>query len=411
MKPTERQPLRKVLIPLLPLCLIVASAGLAGSLTSCSDGPDVQLKGPHDIASQPVPLGPDMGDSPLPGPPEVRVRLLSRPVQTVRIGCTGAATMTADDRPLFASETRMPQLNIARQGGAWTIATRTLEADRLELTGADGQFLQVMVDGKMRAYRGRIRLAATGAESMEIINLVDMDSYVAGVLAEELYGSWHIEAYRALAIAARSHAWYFVLRGGRGNWDVNDDTSSQVYGGIEAETSKSRAAAAETAGQVLTYTFRGQRMLFLAHYSSSCGGRVNPAEAIRPAAAIPPLIGGGVCNDCNQPGNRKHRWAPVTVEKARIFRALVAHDRKLYAPLSVLREIRVTRATRWGRPIWLRLIGSGQITRDIRADDLRLVLIQSLPEAKGLYSMNCRLIDRGLSVEFTGGGGFGHGVG
>jgi stage II sporulation protein D len=320
--------------------------------------------------------------------------------------------MDVAGKPVFQSQQKMPLVTVARNAGAWQVGSRSLpEPDALEFHALDG-YLQLHIEGQPRRYRGWIRLAPVGPDRMEVVNHVDLDGYVAGVLGGELYGSWHLETYKALAVAARSHAWYQALTApARRNWDVNDDPSSQVYGGIEAETPKSLQAANDTAGQVLTYQRNGQRRLFLVQYSASCGGRVNPAEVLRPAADIPPLAGGQYCTDCNQPGNARFRWPPLRIEKRRIFQALLAHDRDYYAPMRSLRQIRILRATRWKRPVWLRLIGSAGVTREIRAEDLRILLLRHLPEAKGLYSMNCRLVDRGLTIEFTAGRGHGHGVG
>ncbi len=407
MRRMEPQPLCKVLLPLLPVCLIVLAAGIAGSLSSCTRDEKIEPAGPAETDRVELPARRRLEQA-----PEVRVRIHSRPVRQVRIACTGPARMDVAGRPQFQSDGTMPLLTVARGGGAWQVGSRSLaEPAALEFHALEGH-LQLHVDGQLRRYRGWIRLVPVGPDRMEIINHVDLDGYVAGVLAGELYGSWHPEAYKALAVAARSHAWYQALTApARRSWDVNDDPSSQVYGGIEAETDKSLQAANATAGQVLTYQRNQQRRLFLVQYSACCGGRVNPAEVLRDAAEIPPLAGGQYCNDCNLPGNARFRWQGLRIEKRRVFQALLAHDRDYFAPLRSLRQIRVLRATRWKRPVWLRLTGSGSVTRDIRAEDLRIVLLRHLPEAKGLYSMNCRLVDRGLTVEFTAGRGHGHGVG
>jgi stage II sporulation protein D len=62
--------------------------------------------------------------------------------------------------------------------------------------------------------------------------------------------SWPTEALRAQAIAARSYAVY-RLHPSDGQFDLYDDTRTQVYRGAEAEAAAGDAAIAATAGTVL----------------------------------------------------------------------------------------------------------------------------------------------------------------
>jgi len=71
----------------------------------------------------------------------------------------------------------------------------------------------------------------------------------------------------------------------------------------------------------------------------------------------------------------------------------------------------VVSATPYGRAVWVDVVGGGEFVR-VRAEDIRLSLIYAgIPAAKGLNSMNCRMVDLGDSIEFADGRGFGHGVG
>jgi stage II sporulation protein D len=62
--------------------------------------------------------------------------------------------------------------------------------------------------------------------------------------------SWPVEALRVQAIAARSYAVY-RLHPTEGQFDVYDDTRSQVYRGVEAENAASDTAIAATSGVVV----------------------------------------------------------------------------------------------------------------------------------------------------------------
>src|ERR1700722_3009749 len=89
------------------------------------------------------------------------------------------------------------------------------------------------------AYHGDFRFAPNDTGSFDCINDVEIDDYLKGVLARELYPSWPIEAYKAQAVVARTYALYTARTDGlTRSWDVYADTRSQVYGGISGETDK-----------------------------------------------------------------------------------------------------------------------------------------------------------------------------
>lgn len=93
------------------------------------------------------------------------------------------------------------------------------------------------------------RPASTGG--VMTINSVGLDNYVRGVVAAEMPASWPAQALDAQAIAARTYA---ITAGSvAADFDVYDDTRSQMYEGVNAETATSNAAVAATSGQVVEY--------------------------------------------------------------------------------------------------------------------------------------------------------------
>jgi stage II sporulation protein D len=83
------------------------------------------------------------------------------------------------------------------------------------------------------------------------INAVGLDNYVRGVVAAEMPASWPAQALDAQAVAARTYA---ITAGSvAADFDVYDDTRSQMYEGVNAETVTSNAAVAATSGQVVEY--------------------------------------------------------------------------------------------------------------------------------------------------------------
>jgi SpoIID/LytB domain protein len=58
-----------------------------------------------------------------------------------------------------------------------------------------------------------------------VVNDVDLEGYLKGVLAKELLRDWHEEAYRAQAIVARTYALYEMKTAGTGGPGTSTPTS------------------------------------------------------------------------------------------------------------------------------------------------------------------------------------------
>jgi SpoIID/LytB domain protein len=121
-------------------------------------------------------------------------------------------------------------------------------------------------------YRGNFRFTNLG-NTLRVLNVVNYDEYVKGVVPLEMLTNWHLEAYKAQAIAARTYA-HNSYKGGARDYDVLEDQSDQCYGGVQMrsgrviETEITNRAADLTAGKILTYAGQSIR----AYFSSSNGG-------------------------------------------------------------------------------------------------------------------------------------------
>ncbi len=134
----------------------------------------------------------------------------------------------------------------------------------------------IEVDG--RPYRGYLQLAVNPSNELTIVNVLNLEDYLRGVVPAELSPDAfpEKEALKAQAIAARTYAvkrrGQFVAEG----YDLCATPACQVYRGVSAERPLSNDAVSETAGEVLTYD--GQPIDAL--YTSTCGGRTENAENI-----------------------------------------------------------------------------------------------------------------------------------
>jgi stage II sporulation protein D len=111
-----------------------------------------------------------------------------------------------------------------------------------------------LANGTKRAYRGSIYANRATSTSVTSVSVLPMESYLRAVVPAEMPASWHPNAVRAQAVAARSYANYDRAHATAGRtWDTCDTTSCQMYSGVPAENGASDTAVAATAGQTLTY--------------------------------------------------------------------------------------------------------------------------------------------------------------
>ena len=122
-------------------------------------------------------------------------------------------------------------------------------------------------------YRGVLEVRPSSVpRKLNAINAVGIEDYLKGVVPKEAITSWHPEALKAQAVAARSYALATPVRGD--GFDQYDDTRSQVYGGASAENVKTSQAVDATVSQVVLYNGRVAQTFFF----STSGGHTENNE-------------------------------------------------------------------------------------------------------------------------------------
>ena len=123
------------------------------------------------------------------------------------------------------------------------------------------------VSTKGKWYHGKLMVKNVDGK-LTVINDIDLESYIKGVVPSEMPASWEFEALKAQAIAARSFALANLGKQAKHGYDLKDNTEDQAYGGASAETNITNKAVEETHGWVLTYDMK----IISAYYSASAGG-------------------------------------------------------------------------------------------------------------------------------------------
>jgi stage II sporulation protein D len=106
-----------------------------------------------------------------------------------------------------------------------------------------------------------------------VLNRVDLEEYVKGVVPAEVSSTWHPEMLKAQAVAARTYALYQQMLSATREYDVAATVQDQVYRGKQGIDAGILRAVEETRGLVITY----QDAPIYAAFSSTAAGLTEDA--------------------------------------------------------------------------------------------------------------------------------------
>lgn len=138
----------------------------------------------------------------------------------------------------------------------------------------------------VRQYRGVIEFARFRGQGITAVNIIHIDEYLLSVVPSEMPASWHIEALRAQAVAARTFTLHRKVSWTGRDYDLCDTVFSQVYSGIGREHANTTQAVNDTRNLIMLHN--GQPIL--AVYSSCAGGHTANSEEVW-VATVPYLRG------------------------------------------------------------------------------------------------------------------------
>ena len=204
---------------------------------------------------------------------------------------------------------------------------------------------------------------------------------------------WPMEALKTQAVAARTYAMYRKKIRKHKEFDVTNDTFSQVYGGRSAERYRTNLAVKKTRGEILS--FNGE--VLSAYYHSTCGGVTLSSNDVWQEEILIPLRG-AKCNYCyNSP---HYKWK-------RNFH-LQDIQEKLNAEgyqAGTIKDIRVDKRTKEGLVQILKITGrNGEVVK-VSGKEFRGILGPNL-----IKSSRYRIKMKGYYCDIIG-RGWGHGVG
>jgi len=277
-------------------------------------------------------------------------------------------------------------------------------------------------------YPGTLRLVPLEGEPgrFDAINVVELERYIPGVIAKELFPHWEERAFMAQAVAARTFALTrreTARRSGRA-YDVDDSQMDQVYGGLTGLRVAVRAAE-ETRGVVLTE----QGKLGAVFYSATCGGHPATPEEIWPREIKPAVRTVSLASPASKAQGVQRRevlcqsaplyeWqvARRTDELVRRLKAWGAERKHEIAAIEGLAKVEVVERAETGRSMVVRVTDTRGKAVVMSAEHFRTACntpVEGLPDVDKATRVHSNDIgvQVGRSVTVIKGHGHGHGVG
>jgi len=204
---------------------------------------------------------------------------------------------------------------------------------------------------------GTVRVSRKG-HAVAVVNQVDLEEYVKGVVPSEVSSAWHPEMLKVQAVAARTYALYNKMLSAARDYDVMATIQDQVYRGRTGVDHRVEEAVESTRGIVVTH----QQAPIYAAFSSTAAGPTEDAVNVWANKDLPYLKGVECPFDLESP---YYQWkASVKIEQ---LEKNLRHQGFAVGTIATITPIAFSRA---GRVARLRILHSGGETL-LRGEDLR----------------------------------------
>ena len=303
--------------------------------------------------------------APVQAAPSIRV-LLAADVQRLEVQADQVMWATdAQDR----AQTHRSLLRIELRGSTILLNGSPAAGDQVTLRAGDqdlklwlprqngnGPSVQ-SVDEKVALQIGGLLQIVRRGKGLLVINHIDLEEYVKGVVPSEVNSAWHPEMLKAQAVAARTYALYQHMLSASRDYDVAASIQDQVYRGRHGLDARVEQAVESTRGLVITH----QGAPIYAAFSSTAAGITEDAMVVW-SKDLPYLKGVECPFDLESP---YYQWkASFTVE------SLEKNLRQLGFPVGTIATLTPLSRSRAGRVATLRILHSkGELI--LRGEELR----------------------------------------
>lgn len=304
---------------------------------------------------------------------------------------------------------------------------------QLEIVAANKNTIEVAIGKNKRPSRlfvGPLKFQPNAYGNFTLVNRVPLETYLRGVVPNEIGASAPTTALEAQAILARTYALRNLRRFAIDGYQLCADIHCQVYYGLSGATPTTDRAIAQTKGLVLTYN----NELIDALYSSTTGGVTasfsdvwNGADRpyLRPVVDavgnIWNLSSNSLATEQNfrkfislEKGFNEERWEMFRWRKEASLTALTAHLQQYLknrkhplADFTAIKGIQIVERSPAGR-IQKMVVQTDKGNLELHKEEVRSAM---LPPRSTFFYLEPVKKDNVLWGYAFIGGGFGHGVG
>ena len=129
---------------------------------------------------------------------------------------------------------------------------------------------------KQRKYKDNLEVSKD-ISGLKIVNVVDINNYLAGVIESEGGGGRDLEYYKVQAVMSRTYAIKYGHRHHEEGFDLCDNVHCQAYHSMLRFTKKIDTAVVQSRGVVMTDE---SGVLLDSYFHANCGGQTSPAEYV-----------------------------------------------------------------------------------------------------------------------------------
>ena len=330
--------------------------------------------------------------------PDIRVMLLKN-TKNAELEISSSYRITdIDSNRVLARGNSLPRSTMFINSGELRIrpiSSRTVSRISAPLKEVNGKIrISPQNDGFVKLnntkYSGDLLVISKESGRFSVLEELDVEDYLPGVIENEMPLQWHDDAILAQVVAARSFAIY--QKAIKKNSQHHIDKIDLAYGGSYKNTTRTKEMVARSSGVVMVYKWE----LFPGYFHSTCGGHTEDIGLVFGQKSILPLSGVG-CGHC---GNSKYyRWKKE-IKKNEIESKLRNSKTNMKNVLDVVGE----NAGPGGHYSRVKVKHSRGI-QELNANDFRIKI-----GPNKLFSTAFNTRSKGNSLIFEG-KGWGHGVG
>ena len=187
---------------------------------------------------------------------------------------------TSISAPFIVS--RGEPVSITKYNGMMAVKSRNnsgVVCDSVIITGKKGDdifSLRISGNDPVRQYYSGDLSCYADMGSMVLINICDIERYIAGVVRAEGGSGKHEEYFKTQAVIARTYMYRYFDKHLSDRYNVCDNTHCQAFNGLSTD-SLINAAALETHGLVI---LAPDSTLIISAFHSNCGGETSFSEDV-----------------------------------------------------------------------------------------------------------------------------------